>query len=46
LNNKQLKYLLNHARTPADHLQLAAYCRYKAQQLRNRFAAYAAKADG
>lgn len=39
LSKKQLKYLLNHARTPVDHLRLAAYYRHKAQQLRNRSAA-------
>jgi hypothetical protein len=31
LSKKQSKYLLNHARTPADHLRLDAYYRYKAQ---------------
>lgn len=46
LNNKQLKYLVNHAKAPADHLQLAAYYRDKAQQLRNRSAAHTAEADG
>jgi hypothetical protein len=46
LSKKQLKYLLNHARTPADHLQLAAYYRQKAQQLRDRSAAQTTEADG
>ena len=46
LSKKQLKYLLNHARTPVDHLRLAAYYRHKAQQLRNRSAAHTAEADG
>ena len=46
LSKKQLKHLVNHAKTPADHLQLAAYYRHKAQQLRNRSAAHEAEADG
>lgn len=46
LSKKQLKYLVNHAKTPADHLQLAAYYRHKAQQLRNRSAAHKAEAQG
>lgn len=46
LSKKQLKYLLNHTRTPADHLQLAAYYRQKAQQLRDRSAVHEAEAQG
>ena len=46
LSKEQLKYLVNHAKTPADHLQLAAYYRHKAQQLRSRSAAHEAEAQG
>lgn len=46
LSNKQLKYLLHNARTPADHLRLAAYYRHRAQKLRNRSEAHEAEAQG
>ena len=46
LSRKQFKYLLHHARTPGDHLQIAAYYRQKAKQLRDRSSEYTTEADG
>lgn len=46
LSNKQRKYLLHQATTPADHLRLAAYYRDKAQKLRDRAAAHDLEAGG
>jgi hypothetical protein len=46
LSKKQLKYLLHQARTPADHLQIPAYYRQKAKQLRDRSSERNTEADG